>query len=234
MRKVIGVGAVLLLAGAVMAPANAAQSADLAPVAVVQTVAVEADPVAVVDFESPTVIAVAAPVVEAETVGPVAVANPVAETPTVPVEPVQAPSTPVVEDAPTVKTGGTVTETETETPVEVVPEVPAAPEPEQTEPEPVVPTPEPTEEVPLVLEGDRYTYNEFDPAFWQYDVNLTTGEKYAGSYVGTFYARDKAFFTGTYDLDNIRQQPGVEFHPDMNPLGTDVFYVFHVWSGVAE
>lgn len=229
MRKVIGVGAVLLLAGAVMAPANAATVSDLAPVAVVQTVAVEADPVAVVDFESPAVATVAAPEPVAE-----AVVVPVAaeSAPVAPVEPTQTPE-PVEAPVAVETVGGTVTETETETPAEVVPVV-VEPAPEPTEPEPVVPTPEPTEEVPLVNEGDLYVYNEFDPAFWQYDVNLATGEKYAGNYVGTFYARDKAFFTGTYDLDNIRQQPGVEFHPDMNPLGTEVFYVFHVWSGSAE
>lgn len=228
MRKVIGVGAVLLLAGAVMAPANAAQSADLAPVAVVQTVAVEADPVAVLDFESPAVATVAAPEPEPVAVVPVAVEP----APVAPVEPVRTPE-PVVVPVTVETVGGTVTETETPATPEVVPEViPEPTPPAEPTPEPeVVPEPE-TPEVVQVQEGDAYAYSEWDPAFYEYNIDPATGQPFAGEYVGTVYAKSLDYFAGRTDVV-VKEQPGVTFHPDMNPMGTNVLYVYHLFTAVA-
>lgn len=227
MRKVIGVGAVLLLAGAVMAPANAAPSADLAPVAVVQTVAVEADPVAVLDFESPAVATVAAPEPDPVVVAPVAVEP----APVAPVEPTQAPE-PVAVPVTAETVGGTVTETETETPAtpEVVPEViPEPTTPAEPTPEPeVIPEPE-TPEVVQVQEGDAYAYNEWDPAFYEYNLDPATGQPFTGEYVGTVYAKSLDYFAGRTDVV-VKQQEGVTYHPDMNPMSTNVLYVFHLFA----
>lgn len=228
MRKIVGVGAALLLAGAFVAPASAAPAtpATVAPVAVVATVPVEADPVAVVDFESPVVATVAAPEPEVVTVAPVA--------PVVAVAPATKPAT-----VQPVNTGGTVTATETEPQTEpevVAPEVVApvaTPEVPATEPEPEpVPTPEPTEEAPLVLEGDAYAYSEYDPAFWEYNLNPETGEPYEGSYIGTYWARSIDYFAGRTDVE-IRLQPGVHRTVDGNPMSSEYLYVFHLWSKVA-
>lgn len=231
MRKIIGVGAVLLLAGAVMAPANAAPVATDVRAGVVSTVAVVAPADAALSFESPVVGTVAAPVAE---VVPVTAEAPVVA----PVAPVQAPAVevaPVAAEAPTVRTaeaGGTVEEQETETPVEVVPPV-VEPEPVPTEPEPViVPEPEPTTpEVVEVQEGDAYAYSEWDPAFYEYNIDPATGQPFAGEYVGTVYAKSLAYFAGRTDVV-VKEQPGVTFHPDMNPMGTNVLYVYHLWTAV--
>jgi hypothetical protein len=217
MRKILGVGAVLLLAGALAAPANAAPVAADIPSAVAFTVAVEASPDAVVDFESPVVATEAAPEPVVEPVAPV-------EQPVlfpVPVEAVAPTTEPVAAE-----TGGTVEEPTVE-PAPVVEEPPAAtvePTP-VVEPAPVeVVAPTPTTEESEVQSPITVTDS---PEYAEGREYLLPGETYKGSYVG-----DSSAWIA--EGDRVVVSPTIrKVDPEVGPLGKTLD-VFHVYSKADE
>ena len=164
MRKAIGtVAAMLAVAGAIAAPANAASApVGVEAVAVPVTVAVEADAGAVLSYDSPSVATVAAPEPE-----PVAVVAP---------EVVAAPVVPVASVP--VNTGGTVTE-QLQQAATVAPEAEApapAPAPEAQ----AVPAPSPSEGSEVQVTPEEV----YSPEYLEGVSFQQEGELYMGSYWG--------------------------------------------------
>ena len=213
MRKAIGaVAAMLVVAGAVAAPANAVAPASVETVASPVTVAVEADAMAVLSYDSPTVATVAAPEPEPE---PVAYVAP---------EPVVAP----VASKP-VNTGGTVAE-QPEQPVATAPVAPAEASPE---PAPVVAPAAPaaaTEPVPTPTASEGS------------EVQVTPEEVYSPEYLeGVSFQQEGELYMGSYYGDpqpwinsgnRVVVSPTIRKADPNNPLGPTVD-IFHVYASTA-
>lgn len=214
MRKAIGaVAAMLVVAGAVAAPANAVAPASVETVASPVTVAVEADALAVLSYDSPTVATVAAPEPE-----PVVYVAP---------EPVVAP----VASVP-VNTGGTVTEQPSQ-PVETAPVTPVATEPE---PAPVVAPAAPV--APAVAAEPVPTPTASEGS----EVQVTPEEVYSPEYLeGVSFQQEGEIYGGSYWGDpqpwinsgnRVVVSPTIRKADPNNPLGPTVD-IFHVYASTA-
>lgn len=204
MRKAIGaVAAMLVVAGAVAAPANAVAPASVETVASPVTVAVEADAMAVLSYDSPTVATVAAPEPEPE---PVAYVAP---------EPVVAPVA-----AQPVNTGGTVAEQPEQT-VETAPVAPVvAPEAPAAATEPV-PTPTASEGSEVQVTPEEV----YSPEYLEGVSFQQEGELYMGSYWGDTQP--------WIDYGNrVVVSPTIRKADPNNPLGPTVD-IFHVYASTA-